>query len=302
MSLTSAMYTGTSGLLSQAQAISVIGNNLANTNTVGYKSANTLFADLLYQTAGNNAQIGTGVKVDSVNTNFTEGSLAGSTNVTDLAIQGSGFFALCGPGSTSATAATAYYARAGSFKLDSSGLGLVNSDGYKVLGADGNAIVFASTYTPAGGTALNFQKVSGVDSNGNISLLYADAAGNTATVYYAGSAAGVGNAPVTTVAGGSVAIAEATVANPDGMAKQGNSLYKLTSASGTATGTPAAGMVFTTANGTSETMLSNYLEQSNVDMATELVSMITTQRAYSANSKTITTADQMTQEVLSLKQ
>jgi len=302
MSLTSAMYTGTSGLLSQAQAISTIGNNLANTNTVGYKSANTLFSDLLYQTAGNNSQVGTGVKVQSVNTNFTEGSLASSTNVTDLAIQGSGFFALCGPGATSATAATAYYARAGSFKLDNSGLGLVNSDGYKVLGADGNAIAFASTYTDASGNALNFSKVSGVDSNGNISLLYSDASGNTATVYYAGSAAGVGKTPVATIAGGSVAIAEATVANPDGMAKQGDSLYKLTSASGTTTGTPTGSNVFTAANGTSETMLSNYLEQSNVDMATELVSMITTQRAYSANSKTITTADQMTQEVLSLKQ
>ncbi|GFE59489.1 flagellar hook-basal body protein [Geobacter sp. AOG2] len=301
MSLTSAMYTGTSGLLSQAQAISVIGNNLANTNTVGYKTASTLFSDLLYQTAGNNSQIGTGVKVQSVGTNFTEGSLAPSTNVTDLAIQGNGFFALCGPGSTSATAATAYYSRAGSFKLDSTGLGLVNSDGYKVLGADGNAIVFAGTYND-GTNNLTFSKVSGVDSNGNISLLYSDAAGNTATVYYAGSNGTTGTTPVTTVAGGAVAIAEATVANPDGMAKQGNSLYKLTSASGAATGTPAAGMVFTAANGTSETMLSNYLEQSNVDMATELVSMITTQRAYSANSKTITTADQMTQEVLSLKQ
>jgi flagellar hook protein FlgE len=294
------MYTGTSGLLSQTQAISVIGNNLANTNTVGYKSANTLFADLLYQNVGNNSEVGTGVKVQSINTNFTEGSLASSTNVTDLAIQGSGFFALCGPTATSATASTAYYSRAGSFGLDSSGLGLVNSDGYKVLGADGNAIVFASTYTDPSGNVLNFSKVSGVDSKGNISLLYSDASGNSATVYYAGSNGTTGTTPVTTVAGGSVAIAEVTVANPDGMAKQGDSLYKLTSASGTATGTPAAGMVFTAANGTTETTLSNYLEQSNVDLATELVSMITTQRAYSANSKTITTADQMTQDTLNL--
>ena len=77
------------------------------------------------------------------------------------------------------------------------------------------------------------------------------------------------------------------------MAKLGGTLYKVTAASGT----PAA---LTAANGTTETLLSNYLESSNVDMATELVNMLTTQRAYSANSKTITTADQMTQEVLGL--
>jgi flagellar hook protein FlgE len=59
-------------------------------------------------------------------------------------------------------------------------------------------------------------------------------------------------------------------------------------------------VVATSANGTSEMLLSNNLEMSNVDMATEFVNMITTQRAYSANSKTITTADQMTQEVLGL--
>jgi flagellar hook protein FlgE len=298
MSLTSAMYTGVSGLLANANAINVIGNNLANTNTIGFKDGRTLFSTMLSTNIGSNSQIGNGMQVQAIQNLFTAGSYQSSTNVTDVAIQGSGFFALAGPSSTSATAATAYYTRAGSFGLDSTGLGLVNPDGYKVLDTAGNAIVFSNTAT-VGANTLTFQKVSGIDSNGNISLLYADASGNSATLYYAGAPGGVAAAPVATTAT-AVKIAEVTVPNPQGMLAQAGTLFTLTNASGTPTA-PATG-VFASANGTSEKLLSNELEASNVDLATELVNMITTQRAYSANSKTITTADQMTQEVLSLKQ
>lgn len=288
MSLTSSMYTGVSGLLANANAISVIGNNLSNVNTVGFKGGRTLFSTMLSTSIGNNAQVGNGEQVQAVQNLFGAGSYLSSTNVTDVAIQGSGFFALTNPTATTATTATAYYTRAGSFSVDKSNY-LVNPDGYRVLDTAGNAIVFTPTAT-VGANTLTFQKVSGIDANGNIALLYSDAAGNTATLYYAGAAA----APATTTAT-AVKIAEVNVPNPQGMLAQAGTLFTLTANSGT----PAA---FTSANGTSEKILSNELEGSNVDMATELVNMITTQRAYSANSKTITTADQMTQEVLSLKQ
>ena len=291
MSITSAMFTGVSGLLANAEGINVIGNNLANVNTVGFKDSRMLFSDMLSTSIGNNSQIGHGVQIQGVDNVFSQGSLETSTSATDLAIQGNGFFVLGGPSSpagTAITAAAAYYTRAGSFRTDSSGLGLVNPDGYKVLDTAGKPIIFAATDGVAAPNTKNFQKVVGVDSSGQISLLYADASGNTSTLYYAGSA----TAPV--VAGGATfKIAETNVPNPQGMAKQGGTLFKLTAASGT----PAA---LTAANGTSEQLLSNNLELSNVDMASEFVNMITTQRAYSANSKTITTADQMTQEVLAL--
>jgi flagellar hook protein FlgE len=290
MSLTSAMYTGVSGLLANASAINVIGNNLSNVNTVGFKDGRTLFSTMLSSSIGNNSQIGNGVQIQAVQNLFGAGSYESSTNVTDLAIQGSGFFALAAPSATTATTVTpgaAYYTRAGAFGVDSNNY-LVNPDGYKVLDTAGNPIQLPQTVT--GPPALTYQKVSGVDSNGNIALLYADASGNTSTLYYAG----VGAVPVATTAT-AVKIAEVIVPNPQGMQAQSGTLFTLT----TASGTPAA---LTSANGTSEKMLSNELEGSNVDMATELVNMITTQRAYSANSKTITTADQMTQEVLSLKQ
>ena len=291
MSLTSSMYTGVSGLLADANALNVEGNNLANVNTVGFKGGKTLFSTMLSSTIGNNAQVGNGVQVQAVQTQFGAGSYQSSTNVTDLAIQGSGFFALAAPTATSATAATAYYTRAGSFSVNSTN-NLVNPDGYKVIDTAGNAIQFAPTV--AGPPLLTFQKVSGIDANGNISLLYADANGNTSTLYYAGAPGGVPAAPAATTAG-AVKIAEVIVPNPAGMSAQAGTLFTLT----TASGTPAA---LTSANGTSEKLLSNELEASNVDLGTELVNMLTTQRAYSANSKTITTADQMTQTVLGLVQ
>jgi flagellar hook protein FlgE len=293
MSITSAMYTGVSGLLANAEGINVIGNNLANVNTIGFKGSRMLFSDMLSTSIGNNSQIGHGTQIQKVDNVFSQGSLESTTSATDLMIQGDGFFALAGPSAALGTAvapANAYYTRAGSFRLDDTGLGLVNPDGYKVLDTAGMPISFQATYTPASGTAQNFQKVVGVDSTGAISLLYADASGNSSTVYYAGN----GTPPVAAGAAGIVKIAETNVPNPAGMVKQGKTLFTLTAQSGAPT-------AFTSANGTNETLLSNSLELSTVDMASEFVNMITTQRAYSANSKTITTADEMTQEVLNLK-
>ncbi len=288
MSVTSAMYTGVSGLINNGEAMNVIGNNISNVNTIGFKTGRTLFSDMLSSNIGNNSQIGRGVKIEKVDNVFGQGSLQSTSSVTDLAIQGDGFFVLGAPNSNATVSpASAYYTRAGSFRLDNTGLGLVNPDGYKVLDTAGNAIKLPPTYTDASGNVLNFQKVTGVDSTGLISLLYTDANGNSATVYYAGT--GVVNASPAQA----VKLAEVNVPNPPGMLKQGGTLFSLTNESGT----PAA---LTSANGTSEKVLSNSLELSNVDMSTEFVNMITTQRAYSANSKTITTVDQMTQDVLNM--
>jgi flagellar hook protein FlgE len=297
------MYTGVSGLLANAEGINVIGNNLANVNTIGFKSGRMLFSDMLSTTIGNNSQIGHGIQIQKVDNVFSQGSSENTTSATDLMVQGDGFFALGGPSAPAGTAVTpanAYYTRAGSFRLDNSGLGLVNPDGYKVLDTVGMPIVFASTFTPAAGAVQNFQKVTGIDSTGQIALLYADAAGNSSTLYYAGATAAGGNPPVAAGAATIIKMAEAKVPNPPGMAKQGGTLFTLTAQSGVPGAPAIATDLFNSANGTNEALLSNNLELSNVDMASQFVNMITTQRAYSANSKTITTADQMTQEVLGL--
>lgn len=307
MSLTSAMNTGVSGLLAQAEGISVIGNNISNVNTTGFKGSRMLFSDMLSGAAPNNSQIGRGVKIQSVDNMFGSGPFSNSTSVTDLSLQGESFFVLGKPNTAAGATVgcdNAYYTKAGAFRLDKSGLGLVNADGYKVLDTAGMPIVFPATNVVPGPGPQTFQKVTGIDSTGAISLLYSDpATGTSSTLYYAGNA----TTPIAAPIAATPRIATAKVPNPQGMTKVGGTLYQADlNKSGypmTVAGAQlaAGAVVATNANGTTEQVLANYLEQSNVDMATEMVSLITTQRAYSANSKIITTADDMTQEVLGLK-
>jgi len=298
MSITSAMYAGVSGLLANAEGINVIGNNLANVNTVGFKSGRMLFSDMISASAQNNSQIGRGVQIQKVDNIYAQGAFENSEVVTDVALQGNSFFALASPTQDDATAVAtqdlAYLSRAGAFRVNSS-YNLINPDGYKVLeSATGLPIKFVYV---DGATAGDFAKVTSIDNQGVIT--YQDFAGNT--FYYNGN----GNAvlPATTanyataLANGTIAVISPT--NPLGLIKIGGTLFT----SSADTGIPTAAFDVTTnrANGTSEKIYSNSLEQSNVDMAAQFVKMILTQRAYSANSKTITTSDEMTQEILNLK-
>jgi len=297
MSLTSAMFTGVSGLLNNGEAMNVIGNNISNVNTVGFKNARTLFSDMLSANTGNNSQVGKGVQMQAVQNLFTQGSTQSSENTTDLAIQGNSFFALKTPTATApvATQNTALLSRAGAFRVDNN-LTLVNPDGYQVLDTAGNPIKFLNTgaVAPAAGITTDFSKITKIEPNGLITYLATD--GITQN-YYNGS--GVAGLPVSVANAATVQrIAVVTASDPSTLTKMGGSLYRANGNSGV----PAA--AFTLAgnqpNGTSEQILSNNLEASNVDMASEFVKMIVTQRAYSANSKTITTTDQMTQEILGL--
>jgi flagellar hook protein FlgE len=121
---------GLSGLNANAEALSVIGNNLANINTVGFKTSQVSFRDLVYELAGANsadpAQIGLGVGVAAITPVFSQGSIESSRTSTNVAIQGNGFFLLNGSEGPS-------YTRAGAFTLDASGT-LVSPDGQKVQG------------------------------------------------------------------------------------------------------------------------------------------------------------------------
>lgn len=294
MSLTSALFTGVSGLLNSAEGINVIGNNVANVNTTGFKGSRSLFSDTLSTSVGAYSQIGHGVQIQKVDTVFSQSSMESTALSTDVAIQGDTFFALAKPGTTAAASVAvtdAYYTRAGAFRVDS-GLALTNPDGFNVLDAAGIPIVLPANDGAA--VPKSFQKVVSIDPTGSMRLLYADATGNTATYYYQGN--GVALA-ATTPAGPAGRLGVAQIPNPPGMTKEGGTLFKQTGAISGGSGTP----VYTTANGTNEKLLNNNLEASNVDMANEFVKMILTQRAYSANSKTITTSDEMTQEVINLK-
>ena len=94
MSILKTMYSAASGLLAHAEAISVASDNIANVNTVGFKSQRARFEDVLGSTvagAVDNQTSGQGVRLGGVHTVWTQGSMIGSRNNTDMAIQGDGF-------------------------------------------------------------------------------------------------------------------------------------------------------------------------------------------------------------------
>jgi len=131
MGIQSAMYSGVSGLNTNAQAMSVIGNNLANTNTIGFKGARTVFSDLLSSTvfgSGGVSQVGRGVGLSTVDNIFSQGTFETTSSDTDVAIEGEGFFIVKDPAND-----TPMYTRAGAFRFDPNGY-LVNPEGFRVQG------------------------------------------------------------------------------------------------------------------------------------------------------------------------
>lgn len=131
MSLTSSMWASVSGLLQHGEKMNVIGNNLANVNTVGFKGQRMDFADFVYQDAfslSGTTQIGKGVQIGAVMGDFGLCSFESSTEVTDMAISGNGFFKVSPIG-----AETEYYTRAGNFRFSESGE-LLDPNGYCVQG------------------------------------------------------------------------------------------------------------------------------------------------------------------------
>lgn len=133
MSITSAMYVGISGLQAQSQNASVVSNNLANAATTAYKSSSTNFEDVFSSTiysSGGTDQVGNGVRVSSVDIDWSQGSYEDSSSVLDMAINGDGFFVVSDPDT-----GDIYYTRDGNFELDVDGY-LVDSHGNRVQGWD----------------------------------------------------------------------------------------------------------------------------------------------------------------------
>jgi flagellar hook protein FlgE len=148
MGLSAALYSGTSGLKAHGESMTVIGNNIANVSTVGFKGSRLHFEDALSQattTASGTGQIGRGVQVGTVMADFAQGSLETTTEATDLAIGGDGFFVVSPPGED-----IQYYTRAGNFRFDSDGK-LTDPHGYVVQGwkvqNDNNPIAATTTQT-----------------------------------------------------------------------------------------------------------------------------------------------------------
>lgn len=171
--MSSALWAGISGLNSSSKELDVVANNLANVNTIGFKSGKTQFSDILSSSisggSGGNMQVGRGVSVADIQTQFSTGSFETTGNATDAAIDGDGFFMV-----NDADGAT-YYTRAGAFHMDNTGV-LVDNNGYKV---QGKAIVNGEPSGPL--TDIKMQGLKSAPSTTTTVSLGANLNSSTAT-------------------------------------------------------------------------------------------------------------------------
>ncbi|WP_409273958.1 flagellar basal-body rod protein FlgF [Neobacillus sp. SCS-31] len=262
------LNSGVSGLKAFQTKLDVIGNNIANVNTVGFKKSRVVFEDIFSQTVKgasapsgatptntggtNPIQVGLGTKVGSTDTVFTPGSPTTTNIGTDLYIDGDGFFQVRD------ASGNKLFTRAGNFVVDQNGL-LVNQNGMPVLDSGGNEIKVPTGYISVS-----------VSQDGSISWL--DSSGTPTSS---------GTPPIK--------IGVVIVDNPAGLKKVGGSLYR---------DTPNAKISITTSKAQ---IISGALEMSNVDLSEEMTDMITAQRGFQANAKIITVSDSVLEELVNLK-
>ena len=295
------MYAAISGLDANQTALNVTANNLANVNTIGYKAARVTFADELAQiTHGasgstvsnggtNPLQVGLGVTVASTDNEMSEGSFQTTNNPLDVAIQGEGLLRVgsgappAEPPYTAKVPANLQYTREGDLTTNTKGF-LTTQEGLYVVGREAVAVKGegGTTYEPgAKDTYIVIPPGSAnvaIGQNGAVS--YTDENPKSPTYEQQ-------------VTAGFLSLAQ--FPNQDGLQRLGGSLWGQTANSGAPiVGTPDTGAFGQTVGGE--------LEMSNVDLATEMTSMITAERGYQANSKVITTANEMLQSVVSMVQ
>lgn len=338
------MYSGITGLRNFQTKLDVIGNNIANVNTYGFKKGRTVFKDLVSQTVAgasaptgtqggvNPRQVGLGSQIAAIDTLHGQGSSQFTGNTLDLSITGDGFFIVEDGGER-------VYTRAGNFYMDRNG-DLVDADGRYVQGATGiinipttassmsvgqdgtvyyvdlppgaaaaiataeGIFATAKTTYEAAKTAYEAAKSvydaiptpPGPDATQEATWTTAQGTWTTAQADYKTAQDDLAQAKEDNAAelmeAGQIQMAK--FANPGGLEKIGGNLFRASANSGPAeTG-------FATQQGFGS-MESGFLEMSNVDLAEEFTEMIVAQRGFQANTRIITTSDEILQELVNLK-
>ena len=370
--MTGAMYAAIAGLKSHMSKLNVVGNNIANVNTNGYKSQRTVFRDALYTmysggsdgttTTGskNPSQIGYGSQVSSIDLNMTTGNYSPG-NTMDCMLYGDGFF-LVGNKTTAASIDSTNPDSFKALKLTRVGDFRFGADGYLVDGKGNPVYGFMNTGTGADangnpqvsdqlvpirlpkveGKTIKFPVVRNAD-NTNIALkddvghekaddptspeveLPFASLDSISIDTKSGRISGTVKDTDSVVTIGYLAVGNPT--NPDGVTHEGESYYSCSDGAGdlkiTMLGGVAKDLKITHVNGSlankenaddfaynakaaigsagSTTLYTGGLEGSNVDLATEISEMITTQRGYQANTRIITVTDSMLEELVNMK-
>ncbi len=274
------LYSGVTGLRNHQTKMDVIGNNISNVNTIGYKSSRVIFQDIYSQTikpasttgtgsgGTNPQQIGLGVQVATIDVLHTKSTPQYTGNSLDLSIEGDGYFIMSSDGQLSYTRAGNFYQDVNHYLVDANGAYVqgyeVDLNGALVLDGGGDPIPTNIYLDP------NYYDIS-INSSGQVVGI--DQATNQSQV--------IGQ------------ITLATFANPNGLEKVGQNTYRVTVNSGTE-------VRHTPGVGTGGLLNPGTLEMSNVDLTSEFADMIVTQRGFQANSRIITTTDQMLEELVNM--
>ncbi len=282
------LYSGVAGLKAHQTEMDVIGNNIANVNTYGFKMSRVTFRDVYYQTlagasAGNGVlggsnptQIGYGSNIASVDVINSQSGMATTGQSSDLYIDGEGYFVIQDGVDTDGNS-TYLYTRVGSLSFDGEG-NLV--DGNKRIVCGGNA-----------------------DSSGEVTIdpenpepikIEDDLVGKLGSFEFSadGTITGVNSEDGTVVTIGKIALAD--IPNPQGLTQIGGSYYKAMNNTGVIS-------CYAPGEGTVGSLVPGSLETSNVDLANEFAQMIITQRGFQANSKIITVSDEMLETLVGMK-
>lgn len=326
------LYAGIAGMSVNQTKLDVIGNNIANVGTTAFKGSTVTFEDMLSQNVSqalapglnqggtNPKQVGLGVQVEGINTNATQGMMQPTSRNLDAAIDGEGYFVVAnGPlnGNVPLTGQVVdtstpgdmniSFTRDGSFTLDSDG-NLLTTDGNRVMGYTINSSIDYST-TPATAKFVdaNSSPAPIADDDKLVPLIIPDTVNNGGTPMRIQSFSIGKNGVISAVLqDGSVTelgqIAMASFKNPAGLTKLGKNEYSQSANSGAATFRVGTGDTTNPDNSKGYgDMLQGMLEMSNVDLAQQFTDMIVASRAFQANAKTITTGDEILQDILNIK-
>jgi len=273
-----ALSSAISGLQAQSFALQNISGNIANAQTTAFKTTDTSFQDFLNaQTAA--MQSPDGVQALSTASNTVQGTIQTESVSTYMAINGDGYFTVEQPSGTGSdgtptfAGSTPVYTRRGDFQLDANGY-LVNGAGYYLMGSPTDP----STGSPTTGTPqlLQFNSASLPTDQGTLQSLSIDSNGQVQGNFSSGTTVNLAGVPLSTFNG------EDSLQQGDGE---------------TFIPTPESGTVQPGATGK---IVGSALEASNTNVADQFTTMIMTQQAYNANTKVVTTANEMLQTLTNL--
>ncbi|ATP39357.1 flagellar basal body rod protein FlgG [Solibacillus sp. R5-41] len=324
------MYSGISGLKNFQTKLDVIGNNIANVNTYGFKKERTIFKDLISQTqsgasgpsaarGGVNAiQVGLGSQLAAIDTVHNPGSMQTTGRGLDLAISGDGFFMVADSAAEEAPTpedmedltanpligagfTNTQYTRAGNFYMDKFGY-VVNGDGKYLVGVPNDTL-----YAEVDPDATSESDADRADASQGTDNLYVDGEitpenGEVAPLRIPTNAQSMsigqdGSVYYVDVNGKLQFAGQALLAkfpNASGLEKTGSNYFQMTANSGdplVQAGTQAG----------IGSVNAGFLEMSNVDLSEEFTEMIVAQRGFQSNSRIITTSDEILQELVNLK-